>query len=1187
VLIHATRDDGHIDTFSVSGGTYTAEAGVASTLIAVAGGYQLTDASDTVETYDSSGKLLTIKDRAGTVQTLTYAGPGGRLSAVADAVGHTLSLGYDASNRLHTVTGPEGVVQYDYDSAGHLWKVTNADGSAHQFLYQDPNWPTGISSRIDENGQTNLLWHYDTQGRVTSAQLGGVSAAMTLRYNADGSTTETDPLGAVHTFTAQRIGNHLLNTGVSGDPCVSCGFDKTIGYDAAGFPASRTDYNGNTTRYTYNPARGLESQRTEASGTAEARTLATTWHASYRLPLRVDEYAGEAASGTALRSTVFSYDAAGNRLSAQVIDGATGRSRSTLYANYTAQGQPQTLDGPRSDLADITQLAYYPVVVNDPKSGQLATVTDALGHVTRVSAYSPGGRPLQITDGNGTVTQLAYDARGRLTQLTVGSETTALSYWPTGLLQDIRFPSGARLSYRYNAAHQLTDVTDAAGNHIHYTNDAAGNATQTDVYDASNTLSQTHARIYTALNRLAWDLGAYPNEATAYAYDNNDNPTAITDPLTQQTRNQYDALDRLRQTTDPSQNATGFTLDALDQLKTVSDPRNLATAYSPDALGNLSQSQSPDAGSRQQSPIDDAGNVLSRSDAKGQTTHYAYDALNRVTTITRNDGSQVQFRYDQTDAAHGAGIGRLTQMTDPSGSTDWTYDGNGRVTQKIATVGSQSFATRYSYEANTGNLIRQTLPSGKVITLTWTNGQITAITVDGIPQVTNIGYQAFGGPKTWTFANGETVGRSYDLDGRITSDPVDAQITYDLASRITGWSHGNRSILSGSHTASYDASDRLTGYTGADGSTFSYRYDATGNRTQQTANGTTIAYTIDPASNRVTQAGSAPYSYDANGSRTAFGTTRIYTYDAAGRLMTYTGNGHNARYQYNGLGERAAKTVDGVITYFVYDETGHLIGEYDAAGTVARETVYLGDLPMLVLSGSTPYYVHADWRNTPRQLDNAQQQAIWAWDPPPFGGSTPNSNPQNLGTSFTWNARFPGQYWDDESRLFYNYQRTYDPTLGRYLESDPIGLDGGINTYAYVGGNPVNFVDPYGLAGEATAGTLALRAIGLGALTIPGAEPFGVVMLALSLTGDTPQTRDRTIPQPDKPKRGVTCTCRAASNGLQEGNCPNDEYAFGTATASTKREARAEAERIARRNLGKQAKHTQCKCTDYKGNIVY
>jgi len=218
---------------------------------------------------------------------------------------------------------------------------------------------------------------------------------------------------------------------------------------------------------------------------------------------------------------------------------------------------------------------------------------------------------------------------------------------------------------------------------------------------------------------------------------------------------------------------------------------------------------------------------------------------------------------------------------------------------------------------------------------------------------------------------------------------------------------------------------------------------------------------------RVTKTGSTDYSYDANGSRTAFGSARTYTYDAAGRLMTYTGSGHNARYQYNGLGERVAKTVDGVITYFVYDEQGHLIGEYDAAGTVARETVYLGDLPMLVLSGSTPYYIHADWRNTPRQLDNAQQQAVWAWDPPPFGGSTPNSNPQNLGTSFTWNARFPGQYWGYESGLFYNYQRTYDPTLGRHLESDPTGLSGGINPYSYASGDPISLVDPDGLLGRA------------------------------------------------------------------------------------------------------------------------
>ena len=1186
------RDDGHVISFTPDGnGGWRTEPGSAFRLLTVSSGYQLVDRNDNVESYDGSGKLLSIRERGGRLTSLTYGGPGGRLSSVADSFGHTLTLGYDASNRLHTVTSADGTVQYDYNSGGRLWKVTNTDGSSHQFLYQDPNWPNGISSKIDESGQTQLQWHYDTQGRVTSAQLGGVAAAMKLTYNADGSTTQVEPLGATHTFRFQRIGNHMMNTGVSGDPCASCGFDASIIYDSAGFVASRTDYAGHLTRYAYDAGRGLEVSRTEASGTAEARTITTQWHATLNQPLQISEYAGEAANGTPLRTTAYTYDANGNRLTERVTDGVTGRSRTTTYGGYTAFGQATTIDGPRNDVIDLTQLSYYPIAAGDPKSGQLATITDAHGHLTTIDAYDGAARPLQLTDANGTVTRLTYNNRGQLISAQIGAEITALSYWPTGLLKQVALPSGATLNYSYDAARRLTDIVDQGGNRIHYTRDAAGNATQTDITDASGSLAQTHRRIYSALNRLTWDLGAYANESTAYDYDGNDNLIAITDPLTHQTQNQFDALDRNVRATDPSQGSTRNVFDALDQLRAVTDPRGLQTVYGIDNLGNLTQTQSPDSGTSTQSLIDDAGNVLSRTDAKGQTTSYAYDALNRVTTVTRADGSRVQFTYDQTDAAHGAGIGRLTQMTDPSGNTDWRYDGNGRVTQKIETVGSQSFATTYGYEANTGNLIRQTLPSGKVITLTWSNGRITAITIDGIPQVSNIGYQPFGGPQTWTFANGETVGRAYDLDGRITSDPIDSLISYDFSSRITAWTHGNRSIFSGGHTASYDASDRLTSYTGADGSTLGYDYDATGNRTQQTANGTTTAYTIDPASNRVTQVSSAPYStaysYNANGSRTAFGTTRIYTYDAAGRLTTYTGSGHTARYQYNGLGERVAKTVDGVITYFVYDEQGHLIGEYDAAATATRETVYLGDLPMLVLGGGATYYVHADWRNAPRQLDNGQQQAVWAWDPAPFGDRAPNSNPQNLGTSFTWNARFPGQYWDDESRLLYNYQRTYDPAIGRYLESDPIGLNGGINTYAYADGNPISVIDPNGLAGEATAGTLALRAIGLGALAIPGAEPFGIVMLALSLTGDTPQTRDRTIPQPEKPKRGVTCTCRAASNGLQEGNCPNDEYAFGTATAPTKREARAEAERIARRNLGKQAKHTQCKCTDYKGNPVY
>ena len=193
---------------------------------------------------------------------------------------------------------------------------------------------------------------------------------------------------------------------------------------------------------------------------------------------------------------------------------------------------------------------------------------------------------------------------------------------------------------------------------------------------------------------------------------------------------------------------------------------------------------------------------------------------------------------------------------------------------------------------------------------------------------------------------------------------------------------------------------------------------------------------------------------------------RQYHYDTAGRPITFTGNGHNASYLYDGFGERVRKIVDGTPTHFTYDEAGHLIGEYTAS--TQTETIYLDDQPLLLLRDGAVYYVHADWRNTPRQLDNAQQQAVWRWTPAPFGETAAVEDPSQLGSNFTWNSRYPGQYYDAESGLLYNVQRTYDPAVGRYLESDPIGLNGGINTYVYVGGNPVSYTDPFGLCPPGT-----------------------------------------------------------------------------------------------------------------------
>lgn len=282
-------------------------------------------------------------------------------------------------------------------------------------------------------------------------------------------------------------------------------------------------------------------------------------------------------------------------------------------------------------------------------------------------------------------------------------------------------------------------------------------------------------------------------------------------------------------------------------------------------------------------------------------------------------------------------------------------------------------------------------------------------------------------------------------------------------------------IIYSTSTYTYDNIDRITNHvidTANPTNSTGYQYDLSGNRTNLNLGANHYPSTIATTSNRLTaDTGSInrTYSYDGAGNITGDGQD-IYTYYNSGRLKQVTRNGNNIySLQYNGLGQFVHRTNNN--THYVYDAAGHLLGEYTSNGTPIQETIYLGDTPIAVITPTNQVnYIYTDHLNTPREIRNHANQIRWTWyseQSGAFGAGLPDDNPNNaiggqLGT-FTYNLRFPGQLYDPASQLSYNYYRDYNSRTGRYIQSDPIGLKGGINTYGYVGANPISYVDPMGL----------------------------------------------------------------------------------------------------------------------------
>ena len=1104
--------------------TFTADPDVSDRITKlVDGGGQLTGwqvrtaGGDELEQYDAQGRLISISSRAGLVQTLTYTDgtanppnggviegtstplPAGLLLRVADPFGRELEFGYNANRKLVRMTDPEGRnYLYGYDTSGNVASVTYPTGHTRTYHYNEPGLSPGnifyhVTGITDENSNRYASYVYNTSYRpIVSKHHAGATEVYKFQYTYGAGlnpTVETDPLGVSRTFAAPASHGVNRNTGISGPACPSCG-PASQGYDANGNRASATDWNGNRTCFKNDLARNLELVRGEGltaacpadlstwtpTGGTVQRKITTEWHPTWRLPTRTCE---------PKRITTLVYDPKGNLTSrtiqatndAQGVQACSatpvGTARTWTYTYTYGRTNPAVttqivVNSPRTDVTDSTTYVY------EEATGNLLSVTNALGHQTTLGNYDAHGKPRQITDPNSLVTTLVWDERQRLSSRTTGSQLTSYTYDGVGQLTRITLPDASFLEYVYDTAHRLTEVRDNLGNKVTYTLDAMGNRTAEETRDPLGTLKAARSREYSNLNRLTKDIGG-TNPAvqiTQYGYDNQGNLTSIDGPLTGTPNDlsvmTYDAVNRLKDVTNPLSGLTRYAYDGLDQLATVTDPRNNATSYAVSGLGDQTQEVSPDRGTTNRL-FDAAGNLTSSTDARLKTTTYTYDALNRVTQAIFQDASSISYAWDQGTGQKG----RLTTITFPGGNTAYTYDAQGRVTQKRDTHSTgRVFTVNYAWNATTGRLISITYPKGKVLTFGYdAAGRVTSLTVGSAIIATNVTYFPFGAPSGWTWGNSLAVTRSFDLDGRLTGFPLTTtdsrNVTYDAASRITEIKHPTNPALA--QTMGYDRLDRLTSWVDAS-STRSYGYDANGNRTTLTIGANNYTYVTPATTNRLgSTSGPAPartFAYDGVGNTTGDGQFTL-TYNDRGRLVQAVKGSTTTTYTLDGVGQRVKKTVTSGATYYVYDEQGKLLGEYTSSGALVQEYVWLGAMPIAVVRGTTAsptiFYIYADQVDRPWVITNTANQLRWRWDTSPFGELAANQNPAGLG-SFGFNLRFPGQYRDAETGLFYNVNRTYDPTTGRYLEADPIGLEGGsLNLYAYALSSPLSFTDPEGL----------------------------------------------------------------------------------------------------------------------------
>ncbi|MGD6745400.1 DUF6531 domain-containing protein [Streptomyces sp. BH106] len=938
----------------------------------------------------------------------------------------------DATGRpTYRVTDPHtGLVQtftdHPDDENGLYWLTR----------WHDRNDNEIVIKRLEDGTPTELLHSggYRVQVRCIAGLITGLSVAtpdgpvevMSYEHDADGNLT------------------HVVNSSRKA---------LVFGYDDQHRITSWTDRNNSVYRYVYDDAHRI----TETIG--PDGYLSSRW--SYD-PTELRTHYTDACGAT----TVYQLNDHHQVVGETDPLGNTTTSEWDRYDNLLA----------RTDaLGNTTRYEY-------DTAGDLTVVERADGSRS-TAAYNELHLPVSSTGHDGVTWHQEFDERGNLTAV-IGPEgvTNRFTHHPTGAVATSADLAGATVSYEVDGAGLPNSVTDASGRTASVVRDAFGRPTT--VTDALGAISSS---TWTVEGLIAQRTDT-DGRTERLTWDGEGNCLTHTDAAGGTSRFEYTHFDKLAARTTPDGVRHTFAYDRELRLTQVTNPQGLTWDYT----------------------YDHAGNLIAESDFDDREIRYAHDALGRITCRTTPLGQEIGYTYDI--------LGRLTSKDAAGVRTDYTYDAAGDLIRAASPTSALAFerdlmgrllsetvdgrTTRFAYDL-LGRRVSRTTPTGAFTELTYDEaGRRSALTTDG--RRMEFTHDVAGRELTrvlCSHAAPVTMSTSWDQAGR--------PVTHDLVGR-GGTLRARR--------YGYRADDHLTSVTDeATGTGRRIELDPVGRPLAVTADGWTESYAYDQAGNQTEadwpeKAGRA----EARGERTYTG-TRIqaaggvrYEYDAAGRMVLrqkqrLSKKPDTWRYEWDAEDHlTACTTPDGTRWQYTYDPTGRRTAKYRMAqdGSVAEAVHFTWDgtglaeqtdsttgvtltwdlddhRPLTQLErrprAQTPaqtqdearkqeeydsrfFAIVTDLVGTPTELVDEQGDIAWRSRTTLWGTTARNRD----ATAVT-PLRFPGQYEDPETGLYYNYFRHYDPETGRYTSPDPLGLEPAPNPVTYVN-NPHTVTDVLGLA---------------------------------------------------------------------------------------------------------------------------